>query len=203
MKDSDVTLLIGTDHANLLLRRDFRQGHNGDPTAVKTALCWVLMGGSKGEGESSSRNYIFSSLTNSDEKTLEPYGTLPNMSQELIAPNEKRSLEILQKTKINKHNHIKTALQWKREEPALPHNKAPALNQYQSQKKYQKKQHFAILYRKQIRENILLGHAHQLSSNEVKASHGITNYMPYHGVANINKPKWANTCSNSTIKTLN
>ena len=91
LKDSNVTLLIGTDHANLLLHRTFRQEQNGDPTAVKTTLGWVLMGGSKGEGESSSCNYIFSSLTKSDEKTLEPYGTLPNMSPELIPPNEKRS----------------------------------------------------------------------------------------------------------------
>ena len=67
-------------------------------------------------------------MTNSDEKTVEPYGTLPNMSPELIAPNEKRSLEILQKTKINKHNRIETASQWKREEPALSHNETPALN---------------------------------------------------------------------------
>ena len=87
LKDSDVTLLIGTDHANLLLHRDFRQGQNRGPTAVKTTLGWVLMGGSKGKGENNSCNYIISSLTNSDEKTLEPYGTLPNMSPELIAPN--------------------------------------------------------------------------------------------------------------------
>ena len=139
MKDSDVTLLIGTDHANLLLHRDFRQGQNGDPTAVKTTLGWVLMGGSKGEGENSSCNYIISSLANIDENTLEPYGTLPNMSPELITPNEKRSLEILQKTKIDKHNVIEIALQWKREEPVLPHNETPALNQYQSQKKCRKK----------------------------------------------------------------
>ena len=55
----------------------------------------------------------------------------------------------------------------------------------------------------QIHENISLGHAHQLSSNEVKTSHGITSYMPYHGVENINQPKCTNTCSNSTIKALN
>ena len=71
------------------------------------------------------RSYIFSSLTNSDEKTLEPYGTLPNMSPELIPPNEERPLGILQKTKINKHNGIDTALQSKREEPDLPHNETP------------------------------------------------------------------------------
>ena len=50
LKDSDVTLFIGTDHANLLLHRDFRQGQNGDSTAVKTTLGWVLMGRSKGQG---------------------------------------------------------------------------------------------------------------------------------------------------------
>ena len=94
------------------------------------------MGSSKGEGENSSCNYIISSLTNSDEKTLETYGTLPKMSPELIAPNEKRSLEILQNTKINKHNRIEIALQRKgRNQLDL----TPALNQYQSQRKCQKK----------------------------------------------------------------
>ena len=101
------------------------------------------------------------------------------------------------------NNHIETALQWKREEPALPHNETPALNQHQSRKKCQKKKDFALLYGKKIHENISLGHAHQLSSNQIKTSHGITNYIPYHGVANISKPKWTNTCSNSTIKALN
>ena len=99
LKDLDVTLLIDTDHANLLLRRDFRQGQNGDPTAAKTTLGWVFMGGSEGEGENFSCNYIFSSLTNSDEKILEPYRTLPNMPPELIPPNETRSLKLLQKNK--------------------------------------------------------------------------------------------------------
>ena len=56
MKDSDVALLIGRDHANSLLHRDFRQGQNGDPTAVKTTLGWAHMGGSKAEGENSSCN---------------------------------------------------------------------------------------------------------------------------------------------------
>ena len=78
-------------------------------------------------------------MNNSDEKILEPYGTLANTSPNLIAPNEKRSLEILQKTKINKHNRIETALQWKMEEPALPRNETPALKQYQTRKECQKK----------------------------------------------------------------
>ena len=129
MKDSNVTLLIGTNHTDLLLHRDFRLGQNGELAAVKTTLGWVLMEGSKSKEESSSCNYISNSLTNSDEKILEPCGTLPNMSLELIPPYEKRSLEILQKTKISKNNYIETGWQWKKEEPALPHNETPALNQ--------------------------------------------------------------------------
>lgn len=35
-KDSDVTLLAGTDHVDLLLNRYFCQGQNGELTAVKT-----------------------------------------------------------------------------------------------------------------------------------------------------------------------
>ena len=42
LKDSDVTLLIGADHTNLLLHRDFRQGQNGDPTAVK--ITYIKLG---------------------------------------------------------------------------------------------------------------------------------------------------------------
>ena len=142
LKDSDVTLLIGTDHTDLLLHKDFRQGHNGEPTAVKTILGWVLMGGNKSVKQNGSCNFISNSLTNIDEKIqtfwkLESYGTLPKMSPELLPPKEKRSLEIQQKTKIIKNNRIETGLLWKREEPVLTHNGTLALNRYQSQKKFQ------------------------------------------------------------------
>lgn len=41
MKDSDATLLIGKGHADLLLHRNFCQGHSGELTAVKTTLGWM------------------------------------------------------------------------------------------------------------------------------------------------------------------
>ena len=100
MKDSDFTLLIGTDHADLLLHRDFRQRQNGEPTALKLTLGWVVMGGSKSEEEKSSCNFISNTLTNIGERIhnfckLNSYGTLAKMSPELLPPKEKRSLEIL------------------------------------------------------------------------------------------------------------
>ena len=138
MKDSDVTLLIGTDHADLLLHKDIRQGQNGEPTAVKTTLGWVLMGGSLSTGEKGSCNFISNSLTKNFWK-LDSYETLPKMSPELLPPKEKRSSEIIQKTTTIRDNHTETRLLWKKDEPVLPYNQIFALKQYQSlEKKFQK-----------------------------------------------------------------
>ena len=119
LKDSDVTLLIGTGHTDLLLHRDFCQVENGEPTAVKTTLSWVLMGGSNSEAEKGLCKYISNGFTNIGEKTqnfwnLEFYGTLPKTSTELLPPIEKRSLEIVQKTTIVKDNCIEIGLPWKK-----------------------------------------------------------------------------------------
>lgn len=54
------------------------------------------------------------------------------MSPELVPPNEKRLLEILQKTAIIKDNHRETGLLRKKEEPVLSYNRRIALNRYQS-----------------------------------------------------------------------
>ena len=47
LKDSDVTLLIGTDYTDLFLHIDFGQRQNGEPTVVKVTLFWVLIRGNK------------------------------------------------------------------------------------------------------------------------------------------------------------
>ena len=47
INDDNVGLLTGTNDADSLIQREFRVGDQGDPIAVKTALGWVLVGGSK------------------------------------------------------------------------------------------------------------------------------------------------------------
>ena len=116
-----------------MLHRDFRHGQNGEPTAVKTTLGWVLMRSSKSEEQKGSCYFISNSLINIDERIqnfwkLDSYGTLPKMSPELLPPNEKRTLEILQKTTIIRDNHIETGLLWKKDEPVLPYNRILAIN---------------------------------------------------------------------------
>ena len=46
-KKGDVTVLIGSDHPELLLHQEFKIGKPGDPVTVKTKLGWMLMGGKR------------------------------------------------------------------------------------------------------------------------------------------------------------
>ena len=65
-----------------------------------------------------------------------------------------------------------------------------AINRLESlEKKSQKDPVFAKLYHDQIEEYITLGHARQLTKEEAKCNSEITNYIPHHGVLNINKPE--------------
>ena len=152
------------------------------------------MRSSKSEEQKGSCYFISNSLTNIDERIqnfwkLDSYGTLPKMSPELLPPNEKRTLEILQKTTIIRDNHIETGLLWKKDEPVLPYNRILAINWFQSlEKKIHKNPDFSNLYCKQIDEYISLGHARKLSPKEAKACSEITNYILHHGVLNIDKP---------------
>ena len=66
LKDLDVTIFIGTDHADFLLHREFRVGRDGEPMAVKTKLGWVLMRGSKHNKRKGS---------SSSTKTFETFGS--------------------------------------------------------------------------------------------------------------------------------
>ena len=111
------------------------------------------------------------------------------MSPESLPPNEKRTLEILQKTTIIRDNYSETGLLWKKDEPVLPYNQILALNRFQSlEKNFHKNPDSANLNCKQIDEYISLRHACKLSPKEAKACSEITNYIPHHGLLNIKKP---------------
>ena len=56
------------------------------------------------------------------------------------------------------------------------------------EKKLTKNQHFKQLYEQQISDYIEKGYAKKLSENELPITSPITNYVPHHGVLNVNKP---------------
>ena len=76
----DITVLIGSNHPELLLHREFKIGKPGDPVAVKTKLGWMLMGGRRQLGNRSQCNYLSEgNISESLQKfwQIDTYGTLP------------------------------------------------------------------------------------------------------------------------------
>ena len=56
--EGDVTVLIGSDHPELLLHQEFKIEKLGDSAAVKTKLGWMLMGRKRQLVNRSPYNYL-------------------------------------------------------------------------------------------------------------------------------------------------
>ena len=86
----------------MLIHRNFRVGDPGDPTAVKTVLGWMLVGGIKLIAKNSiSCNSLFNTTLKSSNHNvkqfwqIDSYGT--EAESQLISPSKKRGLELLKK----------------------------------------------------------------------------------------------------------
>ena len=100
---------------------------------------------------------------------------------------------------------------WKKDNIILPYNRELAEKRlYSLEKKFTKNQHFKQLYEQKISDYIGNGYAKKLSENELPITSPITNYVPHHGVLNVNKPNkvrvvfdaaaiYHETCLNNTL----
>ena len=169
LNSSYVDLPIGTNKADLLLQRGFRQCDTNEPLAIKTCLGWMLMGvysKRSNREKTKSCNHITKisneSLSKEIERfwQIESYGTLSKLDLNLLFPTEQQALQILENNTILKNGLFETPLLWKSESPKLPNNGTLAEKWFQSlENKFAKNPEFAELYRKQINEYIDLGHA--------------------------------------------
>ena len=102
--------------------------------------------------------------------------------------NNKRVMEILQKTTTKYKNHYAVGLLWKEDNVVLPNNKPLAVSRlYNLEKKFGKDQKIKQMYTETMNDYIAECYARQLSKCEVKSTSPKTNYLPHHGVASINK----------------
>ena len=133
------------------------------------------------------------------------------MNPNLLSPTEQQALQILENNTILKNGHFETPLLWKRESPKISNIRILAEKRFQSlENKFAKNPEFAELYRKQINGYIDLDHAVKLRNDHSLNISDITNYVPHHGVLNINKPgrvrvifdpsvKYNDTCLNQNL----
>ena len=176
-KEDEVTLLIGTNHMDLLLHRDYINGSIGEPTAIKNVFGWILVGSDNNVNcnfeNFKNTNVYCNFMTNFDNLNksickfweIESYGTLPKFA--LLPPYDQRALEILENTAKFKNGHFEVGLLWKDELPRLPNNRYLAVTRFKSlEKKFRKNRVFHELYKTLIKEYLELGHAKQLTGKE-------------------------------------
>ena len=109
----DVTVLIGLHHPELFLLQEFKIGKQGDPVAVKTKLGWMLMGGKQQLVNRSQCNYLSGdNISENSEKIwqIDTYSTLPKFNPDILQPEQKRSLHILESTTVIKDNKFEVGL---------------------------------------------------------------------------------------------
>ena len=118
---------------------------------------------------------------------IDSYETVPE--SKLISPNEKRSLELLEKTTKFVKGHFHVGLLWKDDFPILLNNREHAIQRFKSlEKRFSKNPDFFNMYKSLINDYITSGQAKLLSPEEKNNTSSITNYIPHHGVLSINKP---------------
>ena len=118
---------------------------------------------------------------------IDSYGTTKDSNTSLLPQNEMKALAILEKTVTKIDGHYSLGLLWRDEFPNLPNNRSLALSRFLSlEKKFKNNPEFHKQYQKTIKEYIEKGHATNIK-DEINTNN-VINYLPHHGVVNINKP---------------
>ena len=138
--------MIGSDSPEFLLHQEFKIGKAGDPVAVKTKLGWMLMGGKRQLVSTSQCNCLSEDNISENLETfwqIDTYGTLPKFNPDILPPEQKRALHILESATIIKDNKFEVGLLWKKDNIILPYNRELAEKRlYFLEKKFTKKSTF-------------------------------------------------------------
>ena len=122
----------------LHLQKDSRIGKANDPVAVKTTLGWVLMDGKNTVNKINTNRLVTNENINLDQQlekltAIESYGIHSvETSKAIFNKEERRALDILEKTTVKNGSRYEVGFLWKNEEMKLPYHKYLALNRFKS-----------------------------------------------------------------------
>ena len=101
----------------------------------------------------------------------------------MLNKEERRALDILEKTTMKKGNRYEVGLIWKNEEKKLPNNRYLAVTKLKlTENKFNRNPDVATEYKDTVSR-----YARKSSKKEANSNSSITNYIAHHSVANPNK----------------
>ncbi|XP_074030342.1 uncharacterized protein [Leptinotarsa decemlineata] len=195
IRNAKPELLIGQDNCGLIVPRNVIQPQLHQPIMSQCKLGWTVHGPTS-ETETYLSHVTLCCRHLNDDKLhemvkdtfrLEAFGVkIPDNVIKSI--EDKRAVEIMEKTLKKVGNHYEIGHLWKRDDLTLPPSKTNALNRlYCMERKMDKDAKFAEEYTAKITEYLQKGYARKLHPSEVQNNKNNW-YLPHFGVANINKP---------------
>ena len=181
-----VDILLGVDHADLMLATEYRMGVQNEPCAIKTNLGWVVRGiASQGNLREGKAHLLQHEPKEEDlNKALkkffatETFGT--ERKEETLAPEDQRALDIVKAGTRRLDTGYEIALPWKEGEPKLEPNKRMAEMRLRSlEKRLHQDPDFQRDYEKAVRKYVSEGYASEI--NDDTSMEGVGFYLPHHG----------------------
>lgn len=192
-----VELLIGQDAPDALIPREVLSSSEDAPYAVRTVLGWTLNGPLSPDpstGLCASASVNFASGSHSDlSYQLERFWAVDsvptrNSDDSRWSMDDKRVIELWQKSIVYKNGHYELPIPFKREIPNLPLNISMAKDRLARLKtRLIRNPLLHEQYTKYMKDLILKEYAELVPLPE-NNENGLVWYIPHHPVFNINKP---------------
>ena len=182
----EIDILLGLDHADLLVPLDVKMGKPQEPVAKRTTFGWIAVGliGDPRPGiysyhvaraESEPLDVAFKQFWDS-----ESFGTKTTNTPH-YSSDEQRAIGILEHETKKLDNRYEVPLLWKENEPLLQNNREVAKKRLEGlQRRFEREPEYED-YRKAISKYIENGYAHKVSQEDNLDGPNQW-YLPHHGV---------------------
>ncbi|XP_068675732.1 uncharacterized protein [Montipora foliosa] len=190
--EAEIGLLIGSDVPQALQPREFRPSENGGPFATRTVLGWVL-NGPLGRIAPKSSIANFAQVEKTLDQQFRDYCNLEFndtvYETKMMSQNDRRALDIMEKTVKLENGHYEIALSWKTYSPNLQNNRTIAERRLELLIKRLRKEPVVHKKYKEFMHDLLSkDYARKIESQEIGPL-GALWYLPHHPVFNPQKPE--------------
>ena len=197
-KAGEVTLLIGQNAPDALKPLETRDGGDGQPYAVKTALGWAVNGPVSNSPSKLVMCNFIQAKPGSSETSLETqvqqfwnldHGHLAADTPHCMSVENTRAVKIWNDSIKLTDGHYMMDIPFRKENPELPDNRVLAEKRLQYLgKRLQKDSELHRRYSAGIKELLDKGYAEEVDPKKLPQD-GVTWYLPHHNVINPNKPE--------------
>ena len=183
----EIDILLGVDHADLLVPLDVKMGEPREPVAKRTTFGWMAAGpiGNPrrdihshhvARAESEPLDVAFKQFWDS-----ESFGT-KTTNKPHYSNDEQRAIDILERETRKLENGYEVPLLWRENEPQLQNNRQVAKKGLEGlQRRFEREPEYEKGYRKAISKYIEDGYAHKVNQEDDLDGPNQW-YLPHHGV---------------------